>query len=237
MSGTWVLMSCGHKQKVYLPEKEFAREKRIEYFKEYGLCKDCYKAAKRDEEKEMGLIYNVAVKPYIDEDDGGILLDVWFSGDTITYKDQIKSLGGYLWDYIEPYDRDIYKPCYKGWQKSIKLENLEEEYEKAVAIGTRDIVTGEAWHEKLNYRMALKEHKKWKEINKQISAVEKPDVPKLLRGHRWNGKVYGKSGSYSVYLDNTKESVTDDEVLIIERYIEEKKEYQKRVQKIKENYS
>ena len=34
---------------------------------------------------------------YINDDDGSIMLSVWFSGNTKPYKDDIKSLGGYSW--------------------------------------------------------------------------------------------------------------------------------------------
>ncbi len=56
-----------------------------------------------------------------------------------------------------------------GWQKVIKLENLEEEYAKAVSIGAKSIVTGKGFREKMNYMAALSYHKKWKELNEKIS--------------------------------------------------------------------
>ncbi len=42
----------------------------------------------REKKKREGLIFNVAIYPYVDKHDGGILLHVWFSGDTLTYKRQ-----------------------------------------------------------------------------------------------------------------------------------------------------
>ena len=44
-----ILMSCGHEDVVDLVGKNSDRERKIEYFKSYGLCKECYK--KQMEEK------------------------------------------------------------------------------------------------------------------------------------------------------------------------------------------
>lgn len=236
MKKYYINMGCVHEGKVYLSGNSSEISDKIEYLEKNGVCKECYKAAKRKEEKERGLIFNVAIYPYVDKHDGGILLHVWFSGDTLTYKDSIKSSGGYWWGYIEEAYGWPVQTSDMGWQKVIKLENLEEEYAKAVSIGAKSIVTGKGFREKMNYMAALSYHKKWKELNEKISEVEKPCIPNILRGHKWNGKVYGKSGSYSIYLDNDKVSVTDDEASIVEEYTEEKKKYWKKVGDIEESY-
>lgn len=238
MGTHYILMGCGHKEKVYLSEKSsLTISERKEYLENNGLCKECYKAAKRKEEKEQGLIFNVSIFSHVDRNDGGILLYVWFSGDTITYKESIKSLGGYWWGFLETSDVNYLKRPDMGWHKVIKLENLDEEYAKAVSIGTRSIVTGRDSEERWKYHMALRNQKDWKEMNEKISGIKSPEVPEILRGHRWNRTVYGKSGRYSVYLDNDKVPVTDDEASMLKEYIEDKEKYLERVAEIKSSYS
>ena len=90
-----ILMSCGHEDVVELLGKTADRERKIEYYKNNGLCKECYKKKMVEQAESEGLIFNATVLPYIDEKDGSILLNVWFSGNTKPYKDNIKSLGEY----------------------------------------------------------------------------------------------------------------------------------------------
>ena len=81
-----IMMSCGHEDTVELFGKEKERDRKIEYFKIHGLCKECYRKKKEEETQKEGLIFNATVLPYINEKDGSILLSVWFSGDTKPYK-------------------------------------------------------------------------------------------------------------------------------------------------------
>lgn len=39
-----VKMSCGHEEQVELFETSAEREKKIRYYQEYGMCKECYRA-------------------------------------------------------------------------------------------------------------------------------------------------------------------------------------------------
>jgi ribonuclease BN (tRNA processing enzyme) len=94
-----IMMSCGHEDTVELFGKEKERDRKIEYFKIHGLCKECYRKKKEEETQKEGLIFNATVLPYINEKDGSILLSVWFSGDTKPHKDEIKSLKNYSFLY------------------------------------------------------------------------------------------------------------------------------------------
>ena len=82
-----ILMSCGHEDTIELFGKTADRERKIEYFKSSGLCKECYKKQMQEKAETEGLIFNATVLPYIDDDDGSILLNVWFSGNTKPCKD------------------------------------------------------------------------------------------------------------------------------------------------------
>lgn len=48
-----VLMSCGHKETVELLGKHEDRNRKIKYFEESGLCKECYKKAMQEKEKKI----------------------------------------------------------------------------------------------------------------------------------------------------------------------------------------
>ena len=48
-----ITYSCGHEGTIEVFGKAEERERKIKYFEEYGLCPDCYKAEKQDEEKEF----------------------------------------------------------------------------------------------------------------------------------------------------------------------------------------
>lgn len=43
MAWETVLCSCGHYEKIQVLGKAIEREKKIQYFKDAGLCKDCYR--------------------------------------------------------------------------------------------------------------------------------------------------------------------------------------------------
>lgn len=88
-----VLMSCGHEETIDLVGKVSERYRKIDYFKENGLCKECYKKKMEEESSKEPFNFNATVLPYINEENGNILLNVWFSGNTKPYKDNIKLLG------------------------------------------------------------------------------------------------------------------------------------------------
>lgn len=60
-----IMMSCGHEDTVELFGKEKERDRKIEYFKIHGLCKECYRKKKEEETQKEGLIFNATVLPYI----------------------------------------------------------------------------------------------------------------------------------------------------------------------------
>lgn len=51
-----ILMSCGHEDVVDLVGKNSDRERKIEYFKSYGLCKECYKKQMEEKVKTLHLL-------------------------------------------------------------------------------------------------------------------------------------------------------------------------------------
>ena len=78
----------------------------------------------------------------------------------------------------------------------------------------------------------MKKQKKWQETQNKIEAIEKPDAPIILVGHRWNHVVYGKPGNFSVYLDGKKVSISDQEAEEIKYYLAKNEEYKKKVEEL-----
>lgn len=228
-----IMMSCGHEDTIDLIGKGKDRERKLEYFKSYGMCKECYKRKKEEEIKNTPLTFNATVLPYINEENGNLLLNVWFSGNTIPCKDTIKELG-YRWS--ERKSADDYFATSKPpmcWNKTIESDDLKEEMKKAESLGAKNTITDNSLFGMVNYEIAIKKHKEWKAVKEKIESIEKPLVPEVLKGHKWNQKVYGKSGNYSVYPDGVKISITDEQANEIEEYLKQKEEYKKKMEEIK----
>lgn len=79
---------------------------------------------------------------------------------------------------------------------------------------------------------SIKKQKKWNEKKNIIESIEKPTVPEVLKGCTWNQKIYGRSGSYTIYPNGNKVSITDDQKKEIENYLKLKKEYQNKIESI-----
>lgn len=221
-----IIMGCGHEDTVTLFGSSSERKNKIEYFKEFGLCKECYKTKMIEQEKAKGLVLSISAIPDIDKNDGSILFYMWFSGDTISNKERIKSIG-YSWGENE-YDDNEYPNM--SWSKTVKEYDLQDEISKAESIGAKRT---EEIHNEFYYKIALKQQKKWKESMERIMSIPKPKVPSILIGHRWNQKVYGKTGNYSIYLDGEKVNVTDEKAKELKDYIVSKEEYNVKVEEIK----
>lgn len=228
-----VTMSCGHEEKVSLLGKNEEREKRIKFYESSGLCRECYKKME-EKQNEQELIFRFSVLYYIDQKTGSILLSASFEGNTKPYKDTIKSLGGYRWGERETSD-DLfsYKRPSLCWRKTIKLEELENEISKAVSIGAK-VISNPSLFESGNYHTALEEQREWKQKREKIESI-RPIIPEKLKGHKWNQKIYGKPGNYSIYPDGNKVNITDDEAAEISKYLKEKEIFKQKEKEILES--
>lgn len=234
-----VRMSCGHEQEVELFGKYSERIKKIDFFENSWLCKECYKKMLRKKQESEEFSFHVSISTDIDEEDGSILLNVWFEGNTKPHKDDIKSIGGYRWSERQSaadfFSEKMSPLC---WTKTIKHSELGKEVLMASEIGadTGKIVDDNDFFETTNYQIALQKQKKWKEIKDKIESIEKPEVPNILVGHRWNSNIYGRKGNYSIYLDNEKIPISDQKAEEIKDYIIKNEEYKKRIEEIKKMY-
>ena len=79
-------------------------ERRLAWYRESALCPECFKAKKRQEEKEAGLC--VAFRTGVDPRTGELSLFAVFEGDTYPSKDAIKALGA-RWSDEYPSDNAL----------------------------------------------------------------------------------------------------------------------------------
>lgn len=119
------------------------------------------------------------------------------------------------------------------WSKKIDFEKLEEEIVKATSIGAKSSLSDTGLFALAHYQIALNKQKKWKEVHEKIAELQKPVMPSILQDHKWNYKVYGKSGKYTIYLDGKKMDISDEQAEEIERYITADREYYNRIKEIK----
>lgn len=229
-----IKMSCGHEDVISLFGKESDRECKIKYFENYGMCRECYKTYMEEKADQQPFTFNISVLPYIDQDNGDILLKGWFDGNTKSHKDEIKSLGGYRWSERHSGDElfSLERPplC---WNKIFSLKNLLEEIEKAKSIGAECIDTEQGFFATVNYQIATEKHMEWEEIHAKIEKIPKPSIPDILYGRRWNQKIYGKQDNYSVYPDGEKVMLTNEQATEIKEYLQNKEEYKRKVEEIK----
>ena len=228
-----IIMSCGHTDTVELFGKDMDRKRKIEYFEEHGLCKECYKKEMQAQAEKEGLVFNATVLPRISESDGDFLIYVWFSGNTMPYKEKIKALGGYRWEECQAANNLLSLKYGSCWGKTVKFQDLKGEIEKAKSIGAKETVAEEGLFASANYMIALKSKEKWQANKEQIDAVPKPIIPAIIKGHYWNRRIYGKSGNYCVYLDKERTSITDEQEKEITAYLTAKEEYGKKIDEIK----
>lgn len=227
-----VTMSCGHAEIVELIGKNTEREKKIEYFEKHGLCKECYKKDIREREAAQGLVFSATVMPIIDEEDGSLLVNVYYSGDTMTHKDDFKEAGYHWSECCSAQSAFSAKRPPLYWNKTIKLSELSDEVAKAMSIGASSSVVENNLFASVHYRIALDKQKEWQLKKERINAIKKPEVPAIIADKQWNQKVYGKAGNYSIYLDGEKNVITDEMADEIKDYLEKKEVYEAEIKSL-----
>lgn len=71
-----------------------------------------------------------------------------------------------------------------------------------------------------------------KELQKQQEQEEKltdllKEEPDFIKGKRWNQKIYGKAGNYSIYPDGEKINISDEQAETLKDYLKKLKECRK----------
>lgn len=232
-----VTYSCGHTGTVQLYGKTEERERKIKYYEEYGLCPECYKKQKQEENEKMGLVLCSTIEYELSRK-GEIQVQLSFRGDTKPHKDEIKALG-YRWTVLD--DTQILSTARPemGWAKIVPYECMKEEKEKALSIGAREatmeekekLVQKNKFEEMLAAQILFKKQH-GKELQKQQEQEEKltdllKEEPDFIKGKRWNQKIYGKAGNYSIYPDGEKINISDEQAETLKDYLKKLKECRK----------
>ena len=230
-----ITYSCGHEGTVQLFGKSEERERKIKYYEEFGLCTECYKKQKQEENAKLGFLIGGSV------------------GDTLPHKEEIKALG-YRWTAVDASQMAYMHKPDMGWVKVVPYEHLEEEKEKAFAIGAKEaeVSDRELANQKERYQEMLSEQRIYKRNlrkkapqdtsenrEKQQMYEEKlrslcPVEPDVIRGKYWNEKVYGKAGRYSIYPDSRELEISDEEAAALKKYLSDRAEYRKTKKEMEE---
>ena len=236
-----ITYSCGHEGTVQLFGKSEERERKIKYYEEFGLCTECYKKQKQEENAKLGFLIGGSVADTL-SGKGEIQICLSFAGDTLPHKEEIKALG-YRWTAVDASQMAYMRKPDMGWVKVVPYEHLEEEKEKAFAIGAKEaeISDQELENQKERYQEMLSEQKLFRKHNKKkLEAQEQlagllPEKPECIRDGHWNEKVYGKAGRYSIYLDGNKVNISDEEAVGLEEYLGNMEKYRKKKKELMEN--
>ena len=231
-----ITYSCGHEGTVQLFGKSEERERKIKYYEEFGLCTECYKKQKQEENAKLGFLIGGSVADTLS---GKGEIQICLS---LPHKEEIKALG-YRWTAVDASQMAYMRKPDMGWVKVVPYEHLEEEKEKAFAIGAKEaeISDRELANQKERYQEMLSEQKLFRKRNKKKLEAQKqladllPEKPECIRDGHWNEKVYGKAGRYSIYLDGNKVNISDEEAVGLEAYLGNMEKYRKKKKELMEN--
>ena len=142
-----VTYKCGHegREQIYGTNVHGERDRRVEWISEHKLCPECYKAEKRREEKEMGLVCAIKVDTIKMVKGEGRGLVAVFEGDTYPRKDEIKALGAKWEEAPQSVMHDILgKNTKMAWCLHFDAGGAEDVAEKIRDVGARivDVPSG-----------------------------------------------------------------------------------------------
>lgn len=226
-----VTFNCGHTETVELigPGKE--RERKIKNMERNMMCSQCYKKQKEEEQSmETVVKFSAEPLPSLDEEED-IVFCLWLFGSTKKNKETIKEIG-YRWGE-RPTSVASRELC---WYKIVKEQNLDDEKDRIMKTFQDAICVKLPSIHFAYYEIAKQRKEKYQERIRQISQLSKPDCPELLLDRKWNGKIYGKAGRYSVYLNGEKTMISDQEAEEFRLYQEAENDYQEAVMEIKRRY-
>lgn len=222
-------MACGHKDIVNIIGKMSERERKIKYYESCGMCQKCYaesreqerlKKEKEAEERrnsgELDIQPQLEYLPYCEWKNEDPILSICIKGDdTKSVKDNLKSMG-YKWDGNK-------------WSKKISQAVILEECSKLAEMGsvyTKDPEITKDNLEKFkeeHLEYAMNRHEKWEKMRIRLEKM-KPQKPEIIIG-KWNHKIYGKAGNFSIYVNDVKINIADNVASEIKKYKKESCEW------------
>lgn len=211
----------------------------------FDLCPDCERQAKKEREKAKGLIVEFRL------DSNTAMLQGEFSCVAVVtncgyeYKEQLKALG-YRWVSNVPrrHPGELGNALYDGqkcWAKRVGRDGTTAAYNEIVALGAKCVVPSD--YEKQQYADLLSEGAEKAAIRRERDAAAlvllgpKPEYPQdvaaIFAGGRWNGKIYGRPGNWSVYIDGEKRAMTNAQKQAMEEIDRARAEWEARKAEMK----
>lgn len=210
----------------------------------FKLCPDCDRQARWEREKANGLIvkfcldYDAAIK-------GKFACVAVVTNCGYDYKEQLKDLG-YIWVNNRPGHNpgDLGNVLYDGqrcWAKRVARDGITAACNEIVALGGKCIVPSD--YEKQQYADLLAEGAEKVALRRERDAAAlvllgpKPEYPQdvaaIFAGGRWNGKIYGRPGNWSVYIDGEKRAMTNAQKQAMEEIDRARAEWEARKAEMK----
>lgn len=238
-----VLLSCGHTETIDLPEDFEVRNNKISYLETQGLCSECFKKKMQKEKEAMPFTLIIQMQPSNEYKN----FRLKFDGNSQPHKDEIKEMG-YKWGRIEK-EIGIFCVSHKNkmelsWYKYLPAEEVDAEVERVKAVFPGIIIDDQTDgfdRAAYGYEQRLKKQKDAKLLSDCQKEIErlgiKPLKPEFYPEGYWNGKIYGKAGSYVIYVNKAEIKLSDEQAEELKEYLEVSSEYEADVQEIKKKYN
>ena len=233
-----VKFSCGHTQIIELFGKDKDRQRKIEYFEERGLCKDCYKAMMQEIEAYTPLGLTAQLNPL-----ETYPFRAYFTGDTESVEDKVEALG-FFWTDIGDSDILSTSEC-MGWSCEFKSsEELGVVIKEVKKVFPKIEVKFDFKEVDMVLFKRLKEQEAQNEIEgrnqaaelqKKIDELEKPQRPDCYPKGIWNGRFYkAEKGYRRIYVDGNELLISEEDGQAIDDYLTALSRYEDTVAKLKE---
>ena len=225
---------CGHIGMKEINEEGKKRDKLINWYK-YHDCPMCY--SDKQHESNNPLTLKVSIVPQFVQ----CPFQVTFEGNTMPVKDEIRELGFKYGEIDDPdYHTNLTNRPKKRWcLMAVNMDGVidiaDRVRQKFPSISIQKAFTAADVAEMDRFKAAAEEKESRKK--REIAAVPKPSMPEEVKGGRWNHRVYGSPGNYSVYVDGQKRELTDDRAKVVMKYDALYEKYQAKIDEIKRKYS
>jgi len=224
---------CGHQTVVDLVGKNADRQRMIEW-REGQDCPKCWGEKKRAEEATQPITANIYCNG-IDKTQGGdLVIEIVLTGGTINKKDEIKA-AGFWWQEIRGGIMNflsVSRPQ-KAWTKMVAYGDLETQVEMMKSLCEKIV----SHITPVDIAMMQQSAAKKQEQKEAAGKIEKPVMPACHPKNKgsWNGKYYGSAGRWNYYVDNKNYKMSDAEYAECMAYHESVKEYNEKIEAIKNN--
>lgn len=220
----------------------------------FDLCSQCYTKQQNEIEKAKGLYVDIRLNSQSAYLENAYPIAIIFGGDTMPYKDTIKTLNArYTDDYpAEGMLGDLLmaRPPKLRWVLYCKIDDLQSKIDLVESIGAKinsfpsetDLALFKQVLNNAQKERARKEKEKQEAMQAELETIgEIPSWPKDILemwpdGAKWNGKFYGRPGRWSVYFSGEKVELTDEQKSVMDEVAAKRSEWRKKKNAIeKEN--